>query len=106
VLLKLICLCGPLQVEDQYGSPSLDEVSIFSREFYSFLESKIGEQAAGKLSVEVSSPVGLPFYCFCLVTSILHSQMYRSMHVKIDLGDGAASAGVMKGSNRSLDVNV
>ena len=60
-VLKLICSCGRLQVEDQYGSPSLDEVSIFSREFYSSLEAKVGEQAAGKLSVEVSSPVGLLF---------------------------------------------
>ena len=46
-----------LQLEDQYGSPTLDEVSIFSRNFYSTLEAKVGEKAAGELSVEVSSPV-------------------------------------------------
>ena len=46
-----------VQLKDKYGSPSLDEVSSFSREFYRSLEAKIGEQAAGELSVEVSSPV-------------------------------------------------
>ena len=49
----------PLQLKDKYGSPSLDEISIFSREFYRALEAELGEQAAGKLSVEVSSPVRL-----------------------------------------------
>ncbi|CAL5222919.1 g5352 [Coccomyxa viridis] len=44
------------KLKDKYGSPSLDEVSLFSREFYNALEAKIGEQAAGELSVEVSSP--------------------------------------------------
>ncbi|CAK0786450.1 hypothetical protein CVIRNUC_009663 [Coccomyxa viridis] len=44
------------KLEDQYGSPTLDEVSIFSRNFYSALEAKVGEKAAGELSVEVSSP--------------------------------------------------
>ena len=46
-----------LQLEDQYGSPSLDEVSTFSRNFYRALEADLGEKAAGELSVEVSSPV-------------------------------------------------
>ena len=46
-----------LQLEDRYGSPSLDEISIFSRNFYHALEAKVGEKAAGELSVEVSSPV-------------------------------------------------
>lgn len=49
-----------LQLEDRYGSPSLDEVSIFSRNFSHALEAKVGEKAAGELSVEVSSPVS-PF---------------------------------------------
>lgn len=46
------------QMDDLYGSPSLDDVAAVSREFYKGLEAAIGEEAAGKLSVEVSSPVG------------------------------------------------
>jgi ribosome maturation factor RimP len=49
-----------LQLDDKYGSPSLDEVSKFSQEFSRALDAKIGEEAAGKLSVEVSSPVSSP----------------------------------------------
>lgn len=46
-----------MQLEDQYGSPTLDEIGLFSREFARALDAKIGEEAAGELSVEVSSPV-------------------------------------------------
>ena len=53
-------LCCLLQLDDKYGSPSLDEVAKFSQEFSRALDAKIGEEAAGKLSVEVSSPVSSP----------------------------------------------
>ena len=65
----------PLQLKDKYGSPSLDEVSLFSREFYNALEAKIGEQAAGELSVEVSSPVSpLPSLSPSISVTVVPSQ--------------------------------
>lgn len=45
------------QVDDKYGSPTIDEITEFSREFQSQLEEELGEEEAGHISVEVSSPV-------------------------------------------------
>ena len=42
---------------DQYGSPSLDDVAAFSRQFNAAYEAAVGEAAAGEIEVEVSSPV-------------------------------------------------
>lgn len=50
-----------VQHEDRYGSPSLEEIEAFSRRFYGELVTSLGEEAAGIITVEVSSPV-----CFCL----------------------------------------
>lgn len=44
------------KLTDKYGSPSLDEIGEFSKDFNESLESAIGEDAAGQLEVEVSSP--------------------------------------------------
>ena len=49
--------CCVVQLEDMYGSPSMDDITDFSREFYAELEAELGEEAAGKLQIEVSSPV-------------------------------------------------
>ena len=42
---------------DEYGSPSLDEVIGYSRAFNAALVAALGEEAAGEIEVEVSSPV-------------------------------------------------
>ena len=52
ILLSKICL----QPEDEYGSPSLDEIALFSRHFSEEYHRAIGE-AAEEVAVEVSSPV-------------------------------------------------
>ncbi|CAL8463893.1 g3428 [Coccomyxa elongata] len=44
------------KLDDLYGSPTLDEVEAFSREFYKGLEAALGAEGAGKLSIEISSP--------------------------------------------------
>lgn len=44
-------------MDDLYGSPTLEDVEAFSRQFYKGLEEAVGEETAWKLSVEVSSPV-------------------------------------------------
>lgn len=44
------------KLTNQYGSPSLDEVGDFSRALYAELESALGEEVAGDIEVEVSSP--------------------------------------------------
>lgn len=51
-----LCACAT-QLDDLYGSPTLDEVEAFSREFYKELEAVLGAEGAGKLSIEISSPV-------------------------------------------------
>lgn len=47
-----------LQPGDEYGSPSLDEIALFSRHFSEEYHRAIGE-AAEEVAVEVSSPVSL-----------------------------------------------
>lgn len=49
-----------MQLEDKYGSPSLDDVTLFARAFYRELEDTLGEEEAGTITVEVSSPVRIP----------------------------------------------
>ncbi|EIE18889.1 hypothetical protein COCSUDRAFT_45036 [Coccomyxa subellipsoidea C-169] len=44
------------KMDDLYGSPTLDDVALFSSKFSQALDARLGEEAAGKLSVEVSSP--------------------------------------------------
>ncbi|KAL4450678.1 hypothetical protein ABPG77_001034 [Micractinium sp. CCAP 211/92] len=44
------------KLTDQYGSPSLDDVATFSRQFNEAYEAAVGETAAGEIEVEVSSP--------------------------------------------------
>lgn len=39
----------------------MDEVEIFARAFYRELESELGEEEAGAITVEVSSPVSCCF---------------------------------------------
>jgi ribosome maturation factor RimP len=47
----------PLSIADQYGSPSLEDVTTFSRLFNAAFEEAVGEAAAGDVEFEVSSPV-------------------------------------------------
>ncbi len=47
-----------MQPEDKYGSPSLDEIALFSRHFSEEYHRAIAE-AAEEVAVEVSSPVSL-----------------------------------------------
>lgn len=44
------------KITDQYGSPSLDEIGAFSRAFNELFEASVGEEAAGEIEIEVSSP--------------------------------------------------
>lgn len=46
-----------MQLQDKYGSPSMDEVADFARSFYRELEAVLGEEEAGAITVEVSSAV-------------------------------------------------
>lgn len=53
------------KLSDPRGSPSLDDIEDFSRRFYKALEERLGEEVAGRMEVEVSSPgaerpVGIP----------------------------------------------
>lgn len=48
---------GALAAADQYGSPSLDEVTEFSRSLAAALEAELGQEEAGDIEVEVSSAV-------------------------------------------------
>lgn len=60
-------------MDDLYGSPTLDEVALFSRMFAEALEARLGEEVADKLSVEVSSPVSGPRYQHKCADHDLHS---------------------------------
>jgi ribosome maturation factor RimP len=44
------------KLTNKYGSPSLDEVGTFSRNLNVELEAVMGEEAAGEIEIEVSSP--------------------------------------------------
>lgn len=44
------------KLSDTYGSPTLDEIGAFSRDFNERFEALIGEEEAGGIEVEVSSP--------------------------------------------------
>ena len=44
------------KLTDRFWSPSLEEIGQFSRDFNERFESAIGEEAAGKVEIEVSSP--------------------------------------------------
>lgn len=48
----------PCPDADLYGSPSLDDVEVFTRQLTSELEAALGAEAAGEIELEVSSPVG------------------------------------------------
>eukprot|EP00192_Tetraselmis_astigmatica_P013695 CAMPEP_0117673162 /NCGR_PEP_ID=MMETSP0804-20121206/14319_1 /TAXON_ID=1074897 /ORGANISM="Tetraselmis astigmatica, Strain CCMP880" /LENGTH=324 /DNA_ID=CAMNT_0005481869 /DNA_START=72 /DNA_END=1046 /DNA_ORIENTATION=+ len=44
------------KMEDEYGSPSLEDITNIARAMYSGLEEALGEEEAGSIEVEVSSP--------------------------------------------------
>lgn len=44
------------KLSDTYGSPTLDEIGAFSRDFNERFEAMVGEEEAGSIEVEVSSP--------------------------------------------------
>ncbi len=44
------------KLSDRYGSPTLDEIGAFSRDFNERFEAMVGEEEAGSIEVEVSSP--------------------------------------------------
>jgi ribosome maturation factor RimP len=62
-LFALRCFPSPARVDvrldkltDKYGSPELEDIESFSRRFNAALEAAIGEEAAGQIVMEVSSP--------------------------------------------------
>ena len=48
------------QLDDEYGSPSLEDMEAFQHALRLKLEATAGNEAAGELEIEVSSPVSLP----------------------------------------------
>ena len=48
----------PPNPADRYGSPTLTDVAAFSRAFTAAFEAAVGEEVAGGIELEVSSPVG------------------------------------------------
>lgn len=52
-----------LQPSDEYGSPTLDEIAVFSQHFSDEYHKAMGE-AAEDIGVEVSSPVSCAICCF------------------------------------------
>jgi ribosome maturation factor RimP len=44
------------KLSDTYGSPTLDEIGAFSRDFNERFEAMVGEEEAGSIEIEVSSP--------------------------------------------------
>jgi ribosome maturation factor RimP len=44
------------RLDDVYGSPSIDDIEVFSRQFLAGLEVQMGPEASGEVSLEVSSP--------------------------------------------------
>jgi ribosome maturation factor RimP len=44
------------KLEDLYGSPSIDDISSFSRKLYAGLEAELGAEQSGQITLEVSSP--------------------------------------------------
>ena len=59
-----------LQISDRYGSPSMDEVELFARAYNRGLEAALGEEEAGAVTVEVSSPVSTKSQLSCLYKPI------------------------------------
>ena len=55
------------QLTNVYGSPSMDDTSAFSRLFYDALEKELGEEVAGDLAIEVSSPVDPQLFLLSLL---------------------------------------
>ena len=48
-----------VQLDDKYGSPMLEDIETFARALYREMESMMGEEEAGEITVEASSPVRL-----------------------------------------------
>lgn len=44
------------RLDDVYGSPSIDDIEVFSRQFLAGLEVQLGPEASAEISLEVSSP--------------------------------------------------
>ena len=78
--MTLLACMGPdaesvvLQLEDRFGSPMLEEIEAFSRSFQVALEAELGEEAAGAISLEVSSPV-----IFATILYIVHRAVNQTM---------------------------
>lgn len=65
---------GLLQPADEYGSPSLDEIAVFSQQFSDEFYKAIGERA-DDIAVEVSSPVSACALCLRIVLALLGSRV-------------------------------
>jgi len=52
-----------VQLDDKYGSPMLEDIEKFARALYRKMEEGMGEEAAGDITVEASSPVRLLLMC-------------------------------------------
>jgi ribosome maturation factor RimP len=62
-LYSLRCFAAPARadvrldrLDDDYGSPSLDDIEKFSRALGAAFEAAVGEEAAGEVALEVSTP--------------------------------------------------
>jgi hypothetical protein len=62
-----------LQLDDKYGSPMLEDIERFARAFYTEMECSMGEEAAGDITVEASSPVCIQAFFHSRRTSIINA---------------------------------
>lgn len=80
-----------VQLTNEYGSPSLDDISLVARRVNAEMELAMGEDEAGKIETDISSPVclqpvpsassplsSLCVYCVC--TRFCRC-MYRLVHI-------------------------
>ena len=87
-------LVRQLQLEDEYGSPSLEDITNLSRALSSGLEEELGEEEAGTIEVEVSSPVS--------IASQLHASNCSTSHMLGCRGAPLIQASVFQGAERIL----
>jgi len=75
------------KLTDRYGSPTLDDVETFSRKFNAALDAALGEEAAGGIECEVSSPGAER-----VVAVPRDLGRFRELPMRVDFEDGAGGA--------------
>ena len=71
-----------MQPSDEFGSPTLDEIAIFSQQFANEYQAAMGE-AAEDIGVEVSSPVSCAVALGCHVLHCLENRLCASATIVV-----------------------